>query len=68
MSDELLSCPFCGGEAVWVTTQGIRSPWSMVCLDALGTSVQCGKCGGTIPSGMDLGEVRERWNRRAAHD
>ena len=42
----------------------VRSPWSMACLDALGTSVQCRECGCTVPSGMDLEEVRERWNRR----
>lgn len=66
MSDEikLERCPFCGGAAEWVTTQGVRAPWSMVCLDALGTSVQCRKCGCTVPSGMDLEEVRDRWNRR----
>lgn len=61
---ELRPCPLCGGEAEWVTTQGVRPPWSMVCLDALGTSVQCRECGCTVPSGMDLGEVRDRWNRR----
>lgn len=61
---DLLPCPLCGGEAEWVTTQGIRDPWSMVCLDTLGTSVQCGECGCTIPSGMDLEDVRDRWNGR----
>lgn len=66
MSDELKPCPLCGGDAEWVTTQGIRSPWSMVMLDALGTSVQCSKCGCTVPSAMDFDDAKERWNRRAA--
>ena len=65
-TEELPPCPFCGGDAEWVTTQGIRDPWSMVCLDALGTSVQCRECGCTVPSGVDLEEVRDRWNRRLA--
>lgn len=65
MTDELLPCPLCGGDAEWVTTQGVRSPWSMVMLDALGTSVQCTRCGCTVPSKMSLDDARDAWNARA---
>ena len=64
MSELLLPCPLCGADAEWVTTHGIRSPWSMVRLDALGTSVQCMECGCTIPAKMSLDEARDAWNRR----
>ena len=65
MRTELLPCPFCGGEAKPRTTSGIRSPWSMVQLDAMGVTVACSECGATIPSCMTEAEAVAAWNARA---
>ena len=64
MSD-LKPCPFCGGEAEYRYVSGIRHPWSGVQADALAITVNCIRCGATIPSGMSQERVTDAWNRRA---
>ena len=56
MSDDLLPCPFCGGEAYidgtsWTTRDGKDQSW-----------VTCMKCGTYGPSSTD---AIAAWNRRA---
>lgn len=65
MSDELKPCPLCGGHAVWVSTPGVRWPWSEVQLDVMGFTAVCNECGCTIPSMMCPEDVPKVWNRRA---
>ena len=62
---ELKSCPFCGGEAEYLYVGGIRHPWSGVQANALAITVNCIRCGATIPSGMSQERVTDAWNRRA---
>jgi Lar family restriction alleviation protein len=62
---ELRPCPFCGGEAEYRHVSGIRHPWSGVQADALAITVNCIRCGATIPSGMSQERVTAAWNRRA---
>lgn len=63
-TNELLSCPFCGGEAEYRHVSGIRHPWSGVQADALAITVNCIRCGATIPSDMRQEQVTDAWNRR----
>ena len=65
MSDELRPCPFCGGEAEYRHVGGIRHPWSDVQLGALAITVNCTRCGATIPSGTVQSTVADAWNRRS---
>lgn len=62
----LKPCPLCGGKAEYLHVGGIRHPWSGVQADALAVTVQCPRCGCTIPSDRDQGVVTKLWNRRAS--
>lgn len=65
MAVTLLSCPLCGGDAHFVQTTFLGSPWSRWGYDALGVSVACRLCGCTIPSRMYEGDAAADWNKRS---
>lgn len=65
-TEELKPCPFCGGKAEFRHVSGIRHPWSGVQANALAVTINCTRCGATLPSSMSQERVTAAWNRRSA--
>ena len=64
-NNELLPCPFCGGEAKTWNTPHVGGLHDCVVLDAFGVAVECSKCGITTRGYFQESEAIEAWNTRA---
>jgi len=65
MSEDLKSCPFCGGKASWMVDT--KSAFAMMVLkdDAVSNTVQCDECQNTTAEYAKKEDAIAAWNRRA---